>query len=464
MIMTGVQLRAPFAATTAGIALAPDGSSFVYCLRDSMFVRSLNGGDARFVVAASEIHSPAWSPDGRWIAYVAGNIAYTVSLGNIAPSAIWVVAAGGGDPIQVTDDQTLNQSPTFGPSGALLYVSSRDGGRDIYRVTLRRSGQPNGPASRLTTGVDALGVTISADGGHFAYSAFNETSNIWSMPIPSSGVASVTQAQPLTTGNQVIETFDVSPDNQWLVFDSDRNGSHQLFRMRIGGTDLEQLTSDSSGVFWPSWSPDGTEIAFHGFRGGVRQVFLSPAGGGTPVQLTTEPDGVQNAEWSPDGRRLLLLSVPARQRLRVLSRGADRSWSGPVALPLTTDSVGAGHAFWSPDGRTIATASVVNNRAALTLLSAEGMVIRHVVIASTAASIGVPQWSEDGRAIYYLYGDSLGGVIRVVPVTGGASRVVVRFDDPSRPWHRWGFRLRGGKFYFTLGDLQSDIWVTEIEK
>jgi hypothetical protein len=38
----------------------------------------------------------------------------------------------------------------------------------------------------------------------------------------------------------------------------------------------------------------------------------------------------------------------------------------------------------------------------------------------------------------------------------------VRFDDPARPWHRSGFEVHGGRFYFTLGDLQSDVWMTEI--
>jgi len=38
----------------------------------------------------------------------------------------------------------------------------------------------------------------------------------------------------------------------------------------------------------------------------------------------------------------------------------------------------------------------------------------------------------------------------------------VRFDDPTRPWHRYGLRVQGDRRYFTLGDLQSDIWVAEL--
>jgi len=77
----------------------------------------------------------------------------------------------------------------------------------------------------------------------------------------------------------------------------------------------------------------------------------------------------------------------------------------------------------------------------------------------------VPQWSPDSRTVYNLFADSLGMVgVSAVPVAGGTARVLVRFDDPSRPWHRYGFRARGGRFYFTVGDLESDIWVAELER
>jgi len=77
--------------------------------------------------------------------------------------------------------------------------------------------------------------------------------------------------------------------------------------------------------------------------------------------------------------------------------------------------------------------------------------------------VGLPQWSADGRTVYHISEDS-GRVAAVVavPVSGAPPRVVVRFDDPTRPWHRYGFRVRGQQIYFTLGDLQSDIWVTEV--
>jgi hypothetical protein len=50
-----------------------------------------------------------------------------------------------------------------------------------------------------------------------------------------------------------------------------------------------------------------------------------------------------------------------------------------------------------------------------------------------------------------------------VPAKGGAPRLVLRFDDATHRWHRASrFTVHGDRFYFNLGDQQSDIWMTEI--
>jgi hypothetical protein len=48
--------------------------------------------------------------------------------------------------------------------------------------------------------------------------------------------------------------------------------------------------------------------------------------------------------------------------------------------------------------------------------------------------------------------------------SGGPARLLVRFDDPTREWHRFGFSAHGERFYFTLGDRESDIWTGEVAK
>jgi hypothetical protein len=68
-------------------------------------------------------------------------------------------------------------------------------------------------------------------------------------------------------------------------------------------------------------------------------------------------------------------------------------------------------------------------------------------------------WSADGWVVYFLGRDPSDQRVGVwsVPAAGGVPRLAVRFDDPSRPWHRFGFRVHGGRFYFTVGDRESDV-------
>lgn len=64
--------------------------------------------------------------------------------------------------------------------------------------------------------------------------------------------------------------------------------------------------------------------------------------------------------------------------------------------------------------------------------------------------------------MYYVGSDSAGTAIFAAPVQGGGPRIAMRFDDPTRPWHRYGFRVFRDRFYFTVGDRQSHLWVAEI--
>ena len=72
-------------------------------------------------------------------------------------------------------------------------------------------------------------------------------------------------------------------------------------------------------------------------------------------------------------------------------------------------------------------------------------------------------WSPDGKTVYYVAKGPEGSSIRSVPVTGGTSRLLVRFDDPTRQHTRYGFSTDGRTFYFTIGAQESDIWVAQLE-
>ena len=81
--------------------------------------------------------------------------------------------------------------PAWLPDGrGLLFVSSRDGSRDVYRVAIDRSGTAAGAPVRLTTGLAIHTIDLSRDGRQLAYADFTEYANVATLPIPSAGPAS----------------------------------------------------------------------------------------------------------------------------------------------------------------------------------------------------------------------------------------------------------------------------------
>jgi eukaryotic-like serine/threonine-protein kinase len=444
---------------------SPDGQSIAYPSGDSVFTRQLNGGTSRTLGRIAEAHSCSWSPDGRWIACVSGNRQFVRNedFGNIAASSIWVIPAAGGAAVRVTDDQSLNTSPAWLPrSTSLLYVSNREGGRDIYQVALARSGRAAAEAVRLTTGLNPATVSVSAGGRRLAYAAFTRIANVWSAAIPASGPVRMSQAEPVTSGNQEIEAFDISPDGRWLLFDSDRSGLQQLYRMPLEGVEVEQLTSDPVPSMAPSVSPNGREIAYHTFRNGTRQVFVLPFEGGAPSQVTRDSAQNRIAAWLPDGRSIVYVkdAFTPTQESRIVSRNSQGEWGTPRTL-LKGGNIPAP----APDGRRVLTLIRTGDRDALIIAPVNGGTFRRIVSRGALPTAEVLwSWSPDGRFIYYSGRDPVDqrkGIWRL-PARGGVPQLIVSFTGELaslvRPW----FRPHANRIYFTRGDQQSDVWMTEI--
>ncbi len=440
---------------------SPNGREVTFVRGDTLYAVPVDGAASRVIATGPTLHSCAWSADGRRIACVSGNVeAMTLGpiFGNLAQSAILIVAAAGGPPTRLIDDAYSNASPAWLPDGTLLFVSNREGGRDVYAVRLDEKARATAPLHRVTTGLNALTITVAANGSRMGYAAFVETSNIWSLPAPAGAVVSISQATQVTTGDQVIEAFDISRDGRWLVFDSDRGGISHLYRVPLDSVaEPEQLTRDSANEFFPTWSPDGREIAFHSFREGHRQVYLLPAGGGPSTLVAPTPDDDRSPAWTPDGRGLLTVTNYASPdaETRMIRRAADGTWGAPARWrkPACVPT-------WSPDG-TVAACADLSGRLLLTDLRGDSL----RVLVNGGLIPHLPQWpgwSSDGRTVYYLGIDSVSTNIYAVPAQGGKPGLVLRFDDPARPWHRFGFRKFRDRFYFTVGDRQSHIWVAEV--
>jgi len=445
------------------LAWSPDGRRIAYAVGRDIDIRGADGGPLTRVARMDQPHSFAWSPDGSRLAFVAGNAAFVYApdaIGNIAPSSIWTVSTADGSPQQVTDAASLNTCPVWMPDGrSLLFISNRDGSRDIYRVGLDRSGRPSEAPTRITTGLNLHGLALSRDGTVLVYADFSDYSNIWSLALPQTGTVSSTGASPLTTGHQSIEGLALSPDGRWLAFDSDRGGHQAIYRIALSGGEPQLLSFDAGDDFMPSWSPDGRELAYYGFRDGRRRLFVMPVDGGSPGAVVRDSGNQRYPGWSPDGRHLVFHSDrTGRFELYVVERDTGGRWG--AARQLTTQ--GGQDARWSPDG-----GSILYLRDGNVWTAPAGCGAPQLVV-SAGDSAGQPkpllaQWAPDGRTIFYKARDEHGATsLWVVGSTGGRPRELVRFDDPIHTSSRAEFATDGKRLFFTASERESDIWRMEL--
>ncbi|MDP9177942.1 MAG: protein kinase [Gemmatimonadota bacterium] len=292
-------------------AYSHDGKRLTYAgTSGRILIAAPDGSNARPLLTAYDPHSVSWSPDDSRIAFVEGNSAFiyaTDQFANMSPSTIRIVGADGKKGGSIGDSTSLNISPVWSTDGAgLFFVSSTGGGRDIYYQRLTAM-NPAGAPQRLTTGLNVHGISVGGD-GTLAYSVTNTSVGIWRVPVSPSGSVSVNEAHQITSAGERIEMPSVSPDGQWLVFDSDRNGNSDIYKIKTDGTGVEQLTHDAADDFRPKWSPDGRRIAFHSWRGGTRDVFVMESDGSSQKVVAGGPAHEFIDGWSPDGKFIAFFS------------------------------------------------------------------------------------------------------------------------------------------------------------
>jgi eukaryotic-like serine/threonine-protein kinase len=444
---------------------SPDGRQIAYvqpvnAATSALFVRDAAGGEPRKVAEGNELHSPAWSPNTDLIAYITGNASFGSmgrALGNLGPTSLNVVSVGTGTVVELVPRRFLHTSPAWMPDGrTLLVMSNRDGGRDVYRIRVDRSGRLRGSFERLTTGLAVASIAISADGTRLGYSKFENTENVFAIPISQGATLSVREAVPVTTGTQHIEGLSVSRDGKWIAFDSDRGGTSDVYKLALPGGVPVQLTTDVHDDFLPAWSPDGLWIAYQSWRSGNRDIRAVSADGTSDVAVTNTPFQERMADWSPDGAHITFYSdSTGPSEIFVADRRPDGSWGGPRQL---THGAGS-QPKWSPDGTTI----LYTRGDGVYGVGTDGSNERKLIgnpknSAGTTRPVDLAVWGPDGQSIYLKTIDGFWVVTR----NGGTPRLIVRFDDPNRPPGRQEFATDGKLLFFTVPTRQSDIYVTDV--
>jgi TolB protein len=236
--------------------------------------------------------SPAWSPDGR-------RMAYTAFVRSGQPIVLQDLATGSRELVPGTDEG-LNITPAFSPDGRrLAYAHGTEAGTDIYLYGLGGSRAAGGAsAERITTGrfSDNLSPAWSADGQRIAFiSNRARTPQLYVMGADGTGQEVLGRFDFGATGTTSAPAW--SPDGLLIAFHRDVGGVPQLFVLDVATRALRQLTGAGRNED-PSWAPDSRHLVFVSSRTGARELWIVDLETGRLRQLTRVA-GARLPAWSP---------------------------------------------------------------------------------------------------------------------------------------------------------------------
>ncbi len=235
----------------------------------------------RFTKTNNITLSPAWSPDGQWLAYTA----YRKEKPDI-----YIKHINGNQPGKVIAFHGLNTTPVWLPIQPLLSATfSKDGNPEIYLLT--GSGKI---IKRLTYnwGIDTS-PTWSPDGKKFAF-----VSNRSGTPQIYIKDSENNEVRRLTYEGNYNTTPEWSPQGDFVAYSGVTNGHFNIFIIGIDGQGLRQVTRDAGDNESPTWSPDGTLIAFSSTREGSARIYVMNSNGSDQRRLVTLPGEQTCPRWS----------------------------------------------------------------------------------------------------------------------------------------------------------------------
>lgn len=111
-----------------------------------------------------------------------------------------------------------------------------------------------------------------------------------------------------------------SPDGNWIVFESNRDGNWEIYIMDSHGKNIKRLTQNSVEDRRPSWHPNGRKILFESNRNGVNNLYTITLDKGKERQLSkmTEVGELIFAMYAPSGKKIAVSEKESENKSNII--------------------------------------------------------------------------------------------------------------------------------------------------
>jgi Tol biopolymer transport system component len=191
-----------------------------------------------------------------------------------------------------------------------------------------------------------------------------------------------------------------SPHGDQIAFESDRDGSDEIYVLNLTTREIRRLTQDPARDSAPAWSPDGARIAFMSDRNSraSTDIYTMNARDGSDVRRLTQDLSNWAPEYSPDGRSIALQVDRDVHVLDVASGRLRRlTWEPNNGMDPT----------WSPDGSRIAFVTTRHGRAEIYSMGVDGS-DQKPMVSMPGGNVIDPRWAPTGDQLAFVYVAGLG--------------------------------------------------------
>jgi len=406
-----------------------------------------------FTSSAGVKDFPAMSPDGNEVAFSwQGEKSTDPSIYNI-----YVQLVGAGSPLRITSSRASDLSPAWSPDGRFIAFEREAGQSHTYFIVPALGGPERKLASAYPQEF-AGGISWSPDGKYLAVADGGSPNESRAAII----FISVESGERRHSGIEAPAPYIVapafSPDGKYLAFVSGSGFlSNDIYVVPVSGGKPRPLTSLHAVISGPAWMSNGRELVFSSNHEGLKTLWTVALTGGDPKPLSIAAVDASQVTISARENRLAFLRYKVDSNI----------WEAPAfaavhhqPLKLIASTRQDANPAFSPDGQHISFASNRSGRFEIYVCDGDGS--NPVQLTSMRASnTGTPAWSPDGKQIAFDSRLEGHADIFVINAEGGSPHRLTteRYDNELPFWARDGHWI-----YFTSDRSgRNEIWKVQAE-